>query len=120
MIKTIINARIVNDLELKEVWEHKVLNFSVASRNKFKDKEWEYATTFIECTVWNKTAEIIVEHFNKWDWIVLEWDIVQQTWENDNWDKRSKHICQVAWFEFPLSKKWDTEATSESEEDDSF
>lgn len=117
MFKWFINWRIVWEMEMKEVWEHKVLNFSIVSKNKFKNKETdEYDWSFISCSCWNKTAETIDKFFNSKDWIILEWDVVQQNWEQDWW-KRSKHVFQISWFEFPICKKWNTE---ETEEDESF
>ena len=123
MIKTIVTGRITQDLELKEVWDNKVLNFSVASQNKFKNKETdEYESTFLNCSVWNKTAETIAQFFNKGDWITLDWDITSDTVENDDW-KRTYYKLNVSWFEFQLCRKWDWDsapAKKETKSNDDF
>lgn len=68
-------GRITHDLELKAIPSGlKVVNFCVAVRRKTKNGE----TDFIDCTAWDKTAELLVRDFRKGSMIGVEGELRTQ------------------------------------------
>lgn len=59
MFKVMICGRITKELELKEVNEKKVCNFSLATRCSNGE------TAFIQCSIWNQQAENLVKYIEK-------------------------------------------------------
>lgn len=77
-------GNIVRDLEVKEFGSTKVLSFSVAVRKRVKDKSTgEYGTNYINCKAFNRTAEIIAQHFSKGSQIGIEGEIDTGKYEKD-------------------------------------
>lgn len=69
-------GNITRDLEVKEFGSTKVLSFSVAVQKRVKDKNTgEYGANYINCKAFNKTAEIIAQHFSKGSKIGIEGEI---------------------------------------------
>lgn len=68
----------------------KVANFSVAVEDKNKDKTISY----YDVCAWQKTADIIVQHFTKGSKIALMGHLKQETWEKDG--KKNSKITVVA------------------------
>lgn len=61
-------GRFVNDLEIKEFDNFKVLEFSIAIDNSYqKDGEWVNNSHFFNCKCFDKVAESIVRRFAKGD-----------------------------------------------------
>ena len=58
-----ITGNICNDLEVKTSGETKILNFTVAVRRKFKNKNGEYETDFIRCVAFNKQCDFLTSYF---------------------------------------------------------
>lgn len=58
-------GRLTKDTELLAVGENKYVRFTLAVNRKFKNADGEYDADFISCVAWNKTAELINEHFKK-------------------------------------------------------
>lgn len=68
-------GRITQDLELKATQSGmKVVNFCVAVRRKSKNDE----TDFIDCTAWDKAAELVVRDFSKGSMIGIEGELRTQ------------------------------------------
>lgn len=79
-----ILGNITRDLELKEFGSTKVLSFSVAVQKRVKDKNTgEYGTNYINCKAFNRTAEIIAQHFAKGSKIGIEGEIDTGKYEKD-------------------------------------
>ncbi|PKE55494.1 single-stranded DNA-binding protein [Macrococcoides caseolyticum] len=79
-----ILGNITRDLELKEFGSTKVLSFSVAVQKRVKDKNTgEYGTNYINCKAFNRTAEIIAQHFAKGSQIGIEGEIDTGKYEKD-------------------------------------
>jgi single-strand DNA-binding protein len=72
MNKVILFGRLTKDLEVKGYGEgKKVGNFNLAvNRNMDREK-----VDFIQCTVWNKTCEIMEKYTNKGSQILIEGEI---------------------------------------------
>lgn len=83
MNNVLLIGRITNDLELKEVGEAKVINFSLAVARPYKNKDGEVDTDFINCSIWNANAENMKEFCKKGDLLVVEGSLQTSTYEKD-------------------------------------
>ena len=94
----ILSGRMVRDPELKYTSGGKAYtNFTLAVQ-KTKDE-----AEFIDCIVWEKTAETIAEYFRKGNRILINGKIVTSTYES-NGEKRKSVKVQAFSFEFIDSK----------------
>ncbi len=65
------------------------LGLAVNDRRKGKDGEYVEETTFVEVTVWGRTAEIANEYLSKGRSVMIEGRLKLDTWEKDG-EKKSK------------------------------
>lgn len=95
-------GRISQDLELRVTESgKKVLNFNVAVDDGTKEKPH---TTFVPIEAWERTAEVISEHFKKGDQIIVGGRLaVRQT--VDRGEKRNKMSVVLESFEWGQKKK---------------
>ena len=81
------------DPERKELASGAVVaNFSIGVTKKWRDGkgEMQEKTAFVPVTVWMKQAENLVKYCGKGSLILVEGEISQDNWEDDNGNKRSK------------------------------
>jgi single-strand binding protein len=94
----ILSGRMVRDPELKYTSGGKAYtNFTLAVQ-KTKDE-----AEFIDCIVWEKTAETIAEYFRKGNRILIQGRLSVSSYEQ-NGEKRKSTKVQVFSFEFIDSK----------------
>ena len=94
----ILTGRMARDPELRYTSGGKAYtNFTLAVQ-KTKDE-----AEFIDCIVWEKTAETIAEYFRKGNRILINGKIVTSTYES-NGEKRKSVKVQTFSFEFIDSK----------------
>ena len=101
-------ARLASDVELKTIPSgKKVAEFSVAMDNGFGDGK---KVTFISCSAWEKTAELINQYYNKGDPIFFDARLNMDTWDDkDSGKKRTKHTLVVDRLTFlPKAKDGDS------------
>jgi single-strand DNA-binding protein len=68
--------------------------------------EKKESVTFIDCTAWSRTAEVIDEFFAKGDEILIEGRLEQESWiDKETQDKRSKLVVVVESFTFTNGRK---------------
>jgi single-strand DNA-binding protein len=75
--------------------------------------EGENYTLFIDCTAWNKTAELIDQYVKKGSPVLIEGRLKLESWEKDG-QKRSKHSVSVDRIQF-LASRSQQEETSTAE-----
>ena len=80
-------GRLTKDTEIAAVGENKYVRFTLAVNRKFKNAEGEYDADFISCVAWNKTAEIINEHFKKGSEIGIEGRIQTGSYDKEDGSK---------------------------------
>ena len=74
-----LTGRLSRDPELKTTESgKKVCNFTLAVNDGFGDKQKSY---FISCSVWNKSAENLVQYTKKGDLIGVEGKLTQRTYD---------------------------------------
>jgi single-strand DNA-binding protein len=64
-----------------------VCDIGLAINEKFKDQE---STTFVDVTLWGRTAEVAGEYLNKGAPVLVEGRLKTDTWETQDGQKRSK------------------------------
>jgi single-strand DNA-binding protein len=65
------------------------IGLAVNDRRKSASGEWVDETTFIDVTLWGRTAEIASEYLNKGSSVLIEGRLKLDTWEKDG-KKNSK------------------------------
>jgi single-strand DNA-binding protein len=66
------------------------LGLAVNDRRKNSDGEWVDETTFVDVTLWARTAEVACEYLSKGSPVLIEGRLKLDTWENNEGQKRSK------------------------------
>ena len=95
-----ITGNICHDLEIKTSGETKILNFTVAVRRRFKDKEGNYPSDFIRCVAFNNTAEFINKFFKKGSSILVEGNLQSNSYETESGEKRTSYNVVVENVDF--------------------
>lgn len=88
MNKVIEIGRIANDLELKQVGDGKVVNFSLAVNKGTKDAEGNNEADFFQIVAWNTTAENLVKYCKKGSLIAVDGKLQNRSYDTDNGFKR--------------------------------
>jgi len=66
-----------------------------------KDKDGNWINNAIDCEIWGKSAELIVDKLKKGDSILVSGNLRRQEWsDKETGAKRSKHVLSIARFEF--------------------
>ena len=90
--RVILMGRITRDIELKYLQSGMAvteIGVAVNDRRKSQTGEWIEETTFVDVTLWGRTAEIASEYLSKGSPIFIEGRLKLDTWETDG-QKRSK------------------------------
>ena len=67
-------------------------NFDVAWSEKYKEVE---STCFLKCRAWRTTAEFLPKYFHKGDQVIIEGQLITNSWTDDQGQKHSTIICDV-------------------------
>jgi single-strand DNA-binding protein len=65
------------------------IGLAVNDRRKNSSGEWVDETTFVDVTLWGRTAEVATEYLNKGSSVLIEGRLKLDTWEKDG-KKNSK------------------------------
>ena len=65
------------------------VGLAVNDRRKSASGEWVEETTFVDVTLWGRTAEVATEYLNKGSSVLIEGRLKLDTWEKDG-KKNSK------------------------------
>jgi len=66
-----------------------------------KDKDGNWINNAIDCEIWGKSAELIVDKLKKGDSILVSGNLRRQEWsDKETGAKRSKHVLSIQRFEF--------------------
>ncbi len=92
-----------------------VAEFTIAHNRRWKSKEsddWKESTSFFRVKAYNGLAEKIKEKFKKGDFVLIEGRLQEESWENEEGQKRSliKIIAENAYLVFPYQKEEEEEA----------
>ncbi|MDD2518622.1 MAG: single-stranded DNA-binding protein [Bacilli bacterium] len=83
--QTVIVGRIVKDPELIDTeLGKKVSNLTIAVPRSYKNKDGEYDTDFIDCTLWSGLAENTVEYCKKGDLVGIKGRLETEVYEKED------------------------------------
>lgn len=94
-------GRITKDLELKKTTSGKsFVNFSLAVNRQFKNQNGEYEVDFINCQVWDKQAESMVNYVGKGSQVAVSGRIQVRKYENNEGNRVyiTEIICDSVQF----------------------
>ena len=118
----IIEGRIGKDIEIKQVGQSVVAKISVATSEKWTDKntgQKQERTTWHNVEAWGKQAEIISQYFKKGDGIGLQGSIQTDEYEK-NGEKRYSTKIKLTSFWFPVSSSQSQNAQSQQVSNPSY
>jgi len=90
--RVILVGNITRDIELKYTGTGTAvteIGLAVNDRRKNQAGEWIEETTFVDVTLWARTAEVASEYLSKGSPVLIEGRLKLDTWETDG-QKRSK------------------------------
>ncbi len=88
--RVILMGNLTRDVELRQAGESKVTEISLAVNERVKKNgEWVEDVTFVDITLWGRTAEIAAEYCQKGSPVLVEGRLKLDTWEKDG-KKNSK------------------------------
>jgi len=90
--RVILVGNLTRDIELKYTQSNLAVTevgLAVNDRRKSQSGEWVEETTFVDVTLWGRTAEIASEYLGKGSPVLVEGRLKLDTWEKDG-QKRSK------------------------------
>lgn len=101
--KVILIGRLTRDVELRKAGAGaSVGNFGLAIGRKFKAQSGEQReeTTFVDCEVWGKTADVMAQYLGKGKPVFVEGRLKLDQWEGKDGAKQSKLRVVVENFQF--------------------
>ncbi len=90
--RVILMGNLTRDVELKYIQSGSAVTevgLAVNDRRKSQSGEWIEETTFVDVTLWGRTAEVASEYLGKGSPVLIEGRLKLDTWETDG-QKRSK------------------------------
>lgn len=66
------------------------IGLAVNDRRKGSDGQWVDETTFVDVTLWGRTAEVAGEYLSKGSPVLIEGRLKLDTWQTNDGQKRSK------------------------------
>ena len=82
-----LQGNLVREPEFAETKKTDILNFTIASSRKYKDKE---DVVFMDCTAFGQVAINISKFFSKGSPIGVTGRLTQNSWEDRDGNKRTK------------------------------
>ncbi len=115
----VLIGRLVRNPELKKTNSGvAVVSFTVAVDNITRAGA-EKSTSFIPCTCWNKTAELVAKYCNKGSLVAIDGRLVQRSYEDRTGQKRSVVEVVADQVQFLEKKNSDDDYPREPSYDDS-
>jgi single-strand DNA-binding protein len=92
--KIMIIGRVGKEVEVRQVNGSNVANFSVATTEKYKNKNGEQVenTEWHSIQAWGKLAEICQSYVNKGDMLYIEGKVATQSWEDKGVQRQKTQI----------------------------
>lgn len=91
--RVILLGNLTRDIELRHLPSGMAVadvGLAVNDRRKNQAGEWVEETSFIDVTLWGRTAEVAGQYLTKGSPILIEGRLKQETWETGEGEKRSK------------------------------
>lgn len=104
--RVILVGNVTRDIELRHIPSGTAVcevGMAVNDRRKDASGEWIEETTFVDVTLWGRTAEVAAEYVTKGSSILIEGKLKLDTWEKDG--KKQYKLRVVADAMQMMSKK---------------
>jgi single-strand DNA-binding protein len=91
--RVILLGNVTRDVELRYVASGMAvtdIGLAVNDKRKNANGEWVEETTFVDVTLWGRTAEVASEYLSKGSPVFIEGRLKLDTWESNDGQKRSK------------------------------
>jgi single-strand DNA-binding protein len=91
--RVILIGNLTRDIELRYLANQMAvtdIGLAVNDKRKNATGEWIEETTFIDVTVWGRTAEVMSEYLTKGSPVFIEGRLKLDSWETQDGQKRSK------------------------------
>ncbi len=91
--RVVLVGNLTRDVELKNLpTGGAVAEIGLAINDKRKNAagEWQEETTFVDVTLWGRTAEVAAEYLAKGATVLIEGRLKLESWETKQGEKRSK------------------------------
>lgn len=102
--KVMLMGNLTRDPELRYLPSNMpVVNFGIAVNRRWTDRqtnEKREETTFVDCSAFGRTAEVINQYFRKGRPIFIEGRLRFEQWKDQNGNNRSKLTVVAEQFEF--------------------
>ena len=100
--RVVLVGNLTRDIELRETPSGaSVADASIAVNDRRKQgDDWVEETSFVDLTLWNKTAQNAAEYLSKGSPILIEGRLKQDSWENESGEKRTKLKVVVEKLQF--------------------
>ena len=108
--KVLLMGRLTRDIELKYTPSNMAVGkVGLAVNHRFKTKEGEAKeeTTFVECDVWGRTAEVMNQYLSKGRPVFIEGRLKLDQWQDKEGGNRSMLKVVIENFQFIDSKGGD-------------
>lgn len=112
-----IVGRLTHSPELRHTNSGKaVCSFSVAVERRFKDPDGNAITDYIDCVVWNQSAEFLCKWFDKGVRVALTGEMQTRTYEKDGQKHKVTEVV-VSTVEFADGKREANNTTTATNND---
>ena len=105
--RVILAGNLTRDIELRETPQGTpVTDASIAVNERRKQgDDWVDETSFVDLTLWGRTAENAAEYLSKGSSVLVEGKLKQDSWQNESGEKRTKLKVVVDRLQFLDSPK---------------
>ncbi len=91
--RVVLMGNLTRDLDLRYVGNNTAvteMGLAVNDKRKSATGEWIDETTFVDVTLWGRTAEVASEYLSKGSSVLIEGRLKLDSWQTKEGDKRSK------------------------------
>ena len=120
--KVIISGNLVRDPDTRilENGTH-LAKMSIANNQRYRDKngEWQEKTCYVNIIAWRKTAELVSEFCRKGSPVLIEGELVFNSWEDRDGNKRNQVEVNARRIQFLERRGQDSSSGNDSKESSS-
>lgn len=113
MISATIIGRLTRDPEQQQAGQYNVTHFTVASNSTRKNRDGEYDTTFVRCTVFGRQGDVIAQRFQRGQPIIVSGELSTSTWQDKQGQERTSTELNVQNFSFAPKDKFQSQVPAQ-------
>lgn len=113
MISATIIGRLTRDPEQQQAGQYNVTHFTVASSSTRKNRDGEYDTTFVRCTVFGRQGDVIAQRFQRGQPIIVSGELSTSTWQDKQGQERTSTELNVQNFSFAPQDRFQSQSPAQ-------